>query len=110
MSYKEKMQNINKKIAEAESKGSVPKSLYIEQIKILESAHDEFINQAKEKGYDLATNLDILEIEIKQYSAMKQIALKIGTSVKEYDKKIKDARIRVYGKDATNEIFYNSNN
>lgn len=106
MSYKEEMQQVNTQIAEFEKIGKKPpKTLYAKQIMLLEKAHDEFIETAKKKGYDLSTNLDILEIEIKQFSAMKQVAEKIELPTIKYDDLIKQARTRIYGEEATKTVF-----
>jgi len=111
MTYKEEMIQINEKIKFAEEQGKpVSKMLYIKQIELLEKAHTEFIETAAKKGYDLNTNLDILETEIRQFTAMSQLAKKIGISTEKYEKYIKDARIRVYGKECTEQIFYSQNN
>ena len=55
----------------------------------------------------LVVSVDILEVEVKQYSAMKQVAKKIGIDTKKYDNLIKEARIRVFGEDAVREYFSN---
>ena len=106
MTYKEEMEKINNEIKELEKIGKTPsKVLYIKQIELLEKAHKEFIEKAVQHGYDLQANLDILETEIKQFSAMKQIARKAGFPTEKYDKYIKESRIRVYGKEATEMVF-----
>lgn len=107
MSYKEEMEKINTQILEAEKNGKQPsKMLFIRQIELLEKAHNEFMEIAKKKGYDLSSNLDILEVELKQFTAMKQLAKKIGIPTNKYDNYIRNARIRVYGKEDTDKIFY----
>ena len=75
---KEEMKKLNMAIRQAESAGLPIIGLCKRQIEILESAHNEFMEQAQQKGYNIDTNLDILEVEIKQFSAMKQIAQKAG--------------------------------
>lgn len=105
MNYKEEMHELNTKIELAEQKGSVPRELYIRQIELLKTAHDEFIKTAIKKGYDLNTNLDIMEIEIKQYSAMKQVAEKINAPTKEYEDAIHSVRIRVLGEETVRQHF-----
>ena len=75
-----------------------------QQIKILQEAHDEFVSIAKSKGYDLL-NPQVGEVEIRQYSAMKQLAQKIGLPIDEYDQKIKNIKIRVFGKENYNRFF-----
>ena len=101
----EKLKLIHKKIVEAESKGNIPLDLYREQLNLLHSAHNEFIKKAQMLGYDLDNNLDILEIEIKQFTAMKQVAAKLGDDTQEYDILIKKARIRVFGEEAVGQYF-----
>ena len=103
----DKLKIVNSKIKEAESRGIIPVELYKEQLSILESAHSEFILKAQKAGYDLNSSVDILEVEVKQYSAMKQVAQKIGIDTKKYDNLIKEARIRVLGEDAVREYFSN---
>ena len=73
----------------------------------MESAHSEFISKAQSAGYDLDNSVDILEVEVKQFSAMKQVAQKIGMDTKKYDNLIRDARIRVFGEEAVNQVFPN---
>ncbi len=105
MNYKEEMHKLNIQIEQAEQKGSVPKELYIRQIELLKAAHEEFIQTVIKKGYDLNTNLDIMEIEIKQYSAMKQIAQKINAPIKEYEDAIFSIRVRVLGEETVKQHF-----
>ena len=108
MNYKEQMHELNIQIEQAEQKGLVPKELYLKQIELLKIAHDEFIQTATKKSYDLNTNLDIMEIEIKQFSAMKQVAQKINLPTKEYDNAIYSVRIRVLGEETVKQHFYPS--
>lgn len=97
MNYKEEMKKLNKQIELAEKAGELPIDLYKRQIEVLEAAHSEFVERAQNAGYDFSSNLEIMEVEIKQFSAMKQVAKKAGIDTIEYDKRIEDTRKRVVG-------------
>lgn len=91
---------------EQAQKNNQPIDDYIKkQLRILEIAHDEFVKKADEAGHTLETNPRRSEIEIKQYSAMKQLAKKIGLSQEKYDNAIKNIRIKVLGEDITKTYF-----
>lgn len=75
-----------------------------QQIDLLKNAHDEFVKTVQDQGFDLNTP-QVGEIEIKQYSAMKQLAQKIGLPVKEYDECIKAIQIRIFGKENYERFF-----
>lgn len=74
------------------------------QIELLQNSHDEFISVAKAKGHNI-DSIDVAEIEIQQYSAMKQLAQKIGLPVEEYDNLIKQVKIRVFGEENYKRFF-----
>ncbi|MCM1338919.1 MAG: hypothetical protein NC191_04550 [Muribaculaceae bacterium] len=90
---------------EAAQKESKPIDKFVKrQIELLEGSLDEFRSQAKEKGYDM-NHPKVGEIEVRQYSAMKQLAQKIGLPVEKYDKLIKDVQVRVFGEENTKRFF-----
>ncbi len=89
---------IQKQIEAAERKGLPIKTLVKQQIALLQDSHDEFIKAAKNQGYDI-NSPRVGDIEVAQYSAMKQLAQKIGMPVEIYDKLIKDVRIRIFGEE-----------
>lgn len=95
---------LQQQIETSELENKPIQGLVKQQIKILQEAHDEFVSIAKSKGYDLL-NPQVGEIEIRQYSAMKQLAQKIGLPIDEYDQKIKNIKIRVFGKENYNRFF-----
>lgn len=74
------------------------------QIRLLESSHEEFLKQAVGEGYPLS-HPRLCKIEIEQYSAMIQLAENAGLDTKKYNDKIKEIRIRVFGK-ANYKRFY----
>lgn len=79
-------------------------SLVEQQIKLLQEAHDEFIAVAKIRGYNMQSP-QVGEIEISQYSAMKQLAEKIGLPIEEYDELIKNVKIRIFGEENYKRFF-----
>lgn len=89
---------IQKQIEAAEKAGQPIKTFVKQQIELLKDSHDEFIKTAQKQGYDL-TNPRVGDIEVQQYTAMKQLAQKIGLPVDEYDKLIKAVRIRIFGEE-----------
>lgn len=99
------MKELIKKIEEAEAKGEFPKDLYQQQLDMIQNAHDEFIVEAKEKGYDINSNLKIAEIEIAQFATMRDIAKKLGQPTDKYTNAIKETRIRILGEEAYKEFF-----
>lgn len=105
MDYKDEMKKLNMAIRQAESSGMPILGFCKRQIEILEKAHSEFLTQAQVEGYNPDTSLDILEVEIKQLSAMKQIAQKAGLPVESYDERIRAARVRVLGEETVKSYF-----
>lgn len=95
---------LQQKIEIAEKQNRPIKSLVEQQIKLLKEVHDEFIAEAKLKGHDMADK-KLGEIEVRQYSAMKQLAKKAGLPVEEYDEYIKKVRIRVFGEENYKRFF-----
>lgn len=94
-------------IEEAEIKGE-PIAQFVEaQIRLLEKSHDKFVAHALAEGYSLS-DIRIVEIEVQQYSAMKQLALKIGASTEKYDNLIRQSRIRVFGEENYKRFFESS--
>ena len=105
MNYKEEMKELNKQVELAEKAGQLPIDLYKRQLEILEYAHEDFIKRAQKAGYNLHSNLEVMEVEIKQISAMKQIAQKAGMDTDNYEKRIEDVRIRVLGESSIEVNF-----
>lgn len=95
---------LQKRIELAIKENKPIKSLVEQQIKLLQEAHDEFISTAKIKGYNMQSP-QVGEIEIQQFSAMKTLAQKIGLPVDEYDKLIKNVKIRVFGEENYKRFF-----
>ena len=90
---------------EAAEKSGDPIDDYVkQQIDLLKTSHEEFIKTAQEQGYEL-NNQKLGEIEVRQYTAMKQLAQKIGLPVDEYDNRIREVRIRIFGEENYKRFF-----
>lgn len=93
-------QRIDKAIAE-----NKPYDHYVKkQIQLLEDAHDEFIATVKKDGLDI-NQPNIGEIEVRQYSAMKALAKKIGLPIQQYDELIKQVQIRILGEEGYEKLI-----
>lgn len=95
---------LQQKIETAQKENKPIKNLVKQQIKLLQEAHDEFVLNAKNREYDHSDPI-VGEIEIRQYSAMKQLARKIGLPLEEYDELIKNVKIRVLGEENYKRFF-----
>lgn len=95
---------LQQKIETAQKENKPIKNLVKQQIKLLQEAHDEFVLNAKNRGYDHSDPI-VGKIEIRQYSAMKQLARKIGLPLEEYDELIKNVKIRVLGEENYKRFF-----
>lgn len=83
-----------------------PYDCYVkEQIHLLEDSLNQFLENAKEEGYDIIHNPKVGEIEVRQYTAMKQLSMKIGLPIEQYDEKIKQIRIRIFGEENYKRFF-----
>ena len=92
----EAFMSLQQQIEEAEKRGEPIDSYVKQQIALLEAAHAEFITTATAQGYQL-TNPQLGEIEVRQFTAMRQLAQKIGLPTQEYDERIKAVQIRIFG-------------
>ena len=95
---------LQQQIEAAEKVGKPVVDLVKKQIALLKDTHDVFVKEALDQGYEL-TNQKLGEIEVRQYSAMKQLAEKVGLPVEEYDEYIKKVRIRVFGEENYKRFF-----
>lgn len=96
--------SLEEDVKTAQAEGRPIDEYVLQQIKILHEAHDEFISEALANGYSL-DNWKVGEIEVRQYSAMKQLAEKIGQPTDKYDKLIKDVQVRVFGEENYKRFF-----
>lgn len=89
----QKSQEITRQVKEAEIYKKPIDKLVLQQIKVMEEHHDEFVKEANKLGVD---NLERARIEIKLYSMMKAWANKINLSTEKYDKAMNEIRAKFY--------------
>lgn len=77
----------------------------LELLEQLESAHDEFLLRAAGEGYNVETDPDVGQIEMQQFSVMKQLAEKLGLPLDKYNEKIQALRGRMLGKEVAEKYF-----
>lgn len=68
-----------------------------EQIKILQSVQKQFIEQVKLKNIPL-DSYNVLEMLMNQYKGMKQLAERVELNTAEYDEKIEEIKLKIFGK------------
>lgn len=94
------------KLIDEAIKNNEPYKRYVkEQIELLKIADYEFIEQARKEGYDVVHDPKVGEIRVRQYAAMKQLAMKIGLPVERYDEEIKKIQIGVFGEENYKRFF-----
>lgn len=108
MDNQKEFKQLQAKIEKAEKSGKPIKEYVMKQIKLLQYAHEDFLDMAQSQGYSL-NDPRLGEIEVQQYCAMKQLATKIGLPTQDYDEKIKAIRIRIFGEENYKRFFEERN-
>jgi len=99
------IQYLEYKIKEAEQNNE-PIAPYISrEIEWLQKELEKFLKISEQNGKDINTDIEIAEIEIKQYAAMKQLAQKASLPTDEYDELIKKVQIRIFGEENLENFF-----
>ena len=104
MSYYEDFNILSLQIEKAKENDMPIKPYVLRQINVLQDLHDDFVTRAQDQGYSLA-DVSVAEIEIEQFVKMKELAQSVNLPTDEYDKLIKDARIRVFGEEGYKQFF-----
>ena len=107
MTEEENKQRMHDLLVEIETleKDNFPiKQQCTEAIACLERAHEMFVQRATNEGYSLQ-DYRLGEIEIKQYSAMKQMAIKGGLPHEQYNLRIREVRVRLFGEQMVKDNF-----
>lgn len=99
------IQDLENKIKQAELNNEPIEEFVLQEVDWLQSQLDLFLQTEKSKGKDINTDIDIAEIVIRQYAAMKQLLEKINRPVDTYDNKIKEIQCRIFGEE-NYEIFF----
>lgn len=100
----ETFMQIQEKLERAEKKGENIVPYLQQQIQLLECGHEAFLKTALKQGYSL-DNPRVADIEIQQYTAMKQLAEKANMDASKYSEKIKEIRIRIFGEENYKRFF-----
>ena len=101
---KQRMHDLLVEIDTLEKDGFPIQQQCTEAIACLERAHKMFVQRATKEGFSLQ-DCRVGEIEIKQYSAMKQMAIKGGLPHAHYDQRIREVRVRLFGEQMVKDNF-----
>lgn len=96
---------LEEKIKQAVIKKQPIEAFVKEQIKLLESVHDNFVSEAKKNNPDVINNFKFDEIRIKQLQAIMSLCEKIGLPTEKYSKQIHEIRVKRFGADFVKENF-----
>ncbi len=95
---------LQQEIELAEQNHMPTKQLVIQQIQLLKEAHENLLKLAQKRGLDIEHDTRIIETEVQQFFAMRELAIKAKLPIDEYNELIKQARIRQFGKESY-ELF-----
>jgi len=102
------IQYLDYKIKEAE-RNNEPIAPYIKkEIVWLENELKNFLQKSEQQGKNIQTDIQIAEIEIRQYAVMKQLAEKAHLPIEKYDEHIKQVQIRIFGEENWENFFGNN--
>lgn len=91
------IQYLEAKIKEAQENNQPIDQYVLREIKWLQVQLDKYFEYMKQQGRDLETDIDVANIEIRQYATMKSLAQKINYSTEKYDSMIKAVQCRIMG-------------
>ena len=104
MDIQDELKLLQEKINAAEAHNQ-PIDEYIERtIVLLQKSLDIFKKNMAEQGRDEMDTI-VAQIEIQQFSAMKQLAQKIDLPTDKYDELIKQVQIRIFGEENWENFF-----
>lgn len=101
----QKLKELDKKIKYAEKNGLPMEKEVLSAIQILQNTIDQFLTDMEQQGRLNST--EVAYIEIRQYTAMKQLAIKINHPTDKYDELIKKAQCRIFGEENWELFFKN---
>lgn len=104
--YEKELGELAEKIKQAEAQGKPVEKYILRQIEILQHSITIFLAEMEKEGR--LDDIQTVEIEIRQYSVMRNLAQKINQPVEKYNELIKNAQCRVFGKENW-ENFFSSN-
>lgn len=94
---------LEQKIKTAQANGKKIDKYILRQIEILQNSIDKFLEQMEKENR--LNDVQIAQIEIRQYSTMKELAKKINLPEEKYDDLIKRVQVRIFGEENW-EIFF----
>jgi len=103
LSDEEELQILEQKIKQAQADGVAIDKFVLREIEILQNTIDTFLKQMDSAGR--LNDIQVAEIEIRQYAAMRQLAQKIGLPSEKYDDLIKQVKIRIFGEENYENFF-----
>ncbi len=99
----QELELLEREIERAQAQGKSINKYVMRQIEILQNAINVFMKQMKKENR--LEDVQVAEIEIRQYAMMRELAKRINEPTKKYDDKIKQIRIRLFGDDNYNLLF-----
>lgn len=103
LSDEEELQLLEQKIKQVQTDGVSINRFVLREIEILQNTLDTFLKQMDAAGRK--NDIQIAEIEIRQYAAMRQLAQKIGAPTEKYDDLIRQVKIRIFGEENYENFF-----
>lgn len=101
------IQDLENKIKQAQLNNEPIEEFVMKEVEWLQSQLDLFLQIEIAKGKDISTDIDIAEIEIRQYATMKKLLEKINKPTDKYDKRIKEIQCRIFGEENYKIFFGN---
>ena len=102
---KQELIELEEKIKIAEESGAPIEEFVLREIEILQQTIDIFIKEKTQEG--LLNDIAVAEAEIRQYSAMRQLAVKINYPTEKYTEHIKEVQCRLLGENNWKTFFGN---
>ena len=96
---------LQKQVEKAEELKQPIQKYVVQQIKLLEQVHDEFVSSTLAKNKDLESNIEFIGVRIKQLQAIASLCRKIGLPTEKYDNQIREIRIKNLGADFVNQYY-----
>ncbi len=94
---------LEQKIKTAQANGENIDKYVLRQIEILQNSVDAFLKQMEKENR--LNDVHVAQIEIRQYSVMKELAKKINLPDEKYNALIKQAQIRIFGEENWENFF-----
>lgn len=97
------LRTLEQKIKTAQAAGENIDKYVLRQIEILQHSIDGFLEQMEKENR--LNDVQVAQIEIRQYSVMKELAEKINHPAQKYDELIKKVQCRIFGEENWETFF-----